>query len=270
MSPQRNQTSFEDPIGQRTEVTTNRYAGVMSAKAESRPPLRLERQVLRDDVYRTLVDMLLDDQVRPGQQLSIEGLARDLGVSPTPVREALVSLEHSGLVARTALKGYRVAPRLDEEQTRQLIEARSVVELAAIGYAMNRPDELLEPLRAAHEGHLTATSDMIRAGVSGIPPGKAIRTYFEADLAFHLVLVEASGNAFITQMFESLGAHLHRMVQSAGRGVLDWEAALSEHGVVLNAIEAGDASAATGALRRHLDGVQQRALAEIRSNPRST
>ena len=68
---------------------------------------RLTRKVLRDDVHDALLQMLLRGRFAPGESLSIDHVARQLGVSPTPVREALVELEHTGLVTRAALRGFR-------------------------------------------------------------------------------------------------------------------------------------------------------------------
>lgn len=226
-------------------------------------PIQLKRQVLRDDVYEALLDMLLEEQLKPGASLSIDGLARELGISPTPVREALAYLEHTGLVARAALKGYTVAPRLSPGALTELSEARTIIELAAVEHAAERGAELLPQLRQAHEAHLSATAQMVESGSDGaIPSARSMRKYFDADWGFHLVLVEASGNRFLRQMLQGLGTHLHRLVQTAGRGVTDWEAALGEHGRVLVAIEAEDPRLAVEAMQLHLRGARDRAVAE--------
>ncbi|WP_051441879.1 GntR family transcriptional regulator [Arthrobacter sp. H14] len=226
-------------------------------------PAQLKRQVLRDGVYEALLDMLLEEQLKPGASLSIDALARELGISPTPVREALAYLEHTGLVARAALKGYTVAPRLSPAQLAELSDARTIIEVVAVERAAERASELLPDLREAHEAHLVATAIMVESGSEGtLPSARSMRKYFDADWGFHLVLVEASGNRFLREMLQGLGTHLHRLVQSADRGVTDWEAALSEHGQVLAAIEAADPVQAVSAMRTHLRGALDRALAE--------
>jgi DNA-binding GntR family transcriptional regulator len=73
---------------------------------------------------------LMDGKLEPGTPVSIDGMARDLGVSPTPIREALARLEATGMVARIALKGYRVAPLFMTEELGKLMEARRVIETA--------------------------------------------------------------------------------------------------------------------------------------------
>ena len=102
----------------------------MSANPRMKP---LERKVLRDTVYESLVDMLMSGTLAPGASLSIDGLASGLAVSPTPVREALVQLERTGLVFREPLRGYRVAPLLDTDQVAQLCDARAIVEPCGLG-----------------------------------------------------------------------------------------------------------------------------------------
>jgi len=94
--------------------------------SDSAPPWRpqvrvqVDRKVLRDGVFNQLVEMLLGDRLTPGAGLNIDGLARELGVSPTPVREALVQLEHTGLVSRVALRGYRVSAPLTPDEIGQV------------------------------------------------------------------------------------------------------------------------------------------------------
>ena len=80
----------------------------------------IERRGLRDHVYERILQLLLSGEAAPGARLSIDTIARQLNVSPTPVREAMVQLERTGLVTREALKGYRVAPPLGLAQLQEL------------------------------------------------------------------------------------------------------------------------------------------------------
>src|SRR5690625_5952809 len=101
--------------------------------------MAIRRQILRDEVAELLLQRLLEARWAPGSRLSIDGLARDLEVSPTPVREAMVSLERSGLVEYVALRGYVVAPMLDVEQDRKRTRLNS--SHVAISYAVLRLKE---------------------------------------------------------------------------------------------------------------------------------
>lgn len=223
----------------------------------------LARTVLRDGVYDSLLEMLLTE-LEPGSSLSIDGLARELGVSPTPVREALVQLEHTGLVSRAALKGYRVAPPLSPEQIAELVDARMVVELAAVEGAVRRGGGVVADLRDLHARHQDALVDAVaRDGASARTA--AVRRYFEADWAFHVAILDASGNPYLRQMLESLGVRLHRLRQAVGHGVSDGDAAVREHAEVLRAFEEGDAQRAVAAMRAHLEGVRDRSVADATS-----
>lgn len=218
---------------------------------------RLERKILRDDVHDVILAMLLEGRFQPGAALGIDALARELGVSPTPVREALVQLEHTGLVSRAALRGYRVAPPISEAQMRELIDARSVVEVAAVRLAYENRQELLPGLRNQHQRHEEAVAAL--ADHPGDSISQAIlKEYFDADWQFHLRIMEASGNRYLGRMLEPLGGHVHRMRQTMGQGEVDSAQAVHEHARILEAFESGSAQEAAKAMEDHLRGVRDR------------
>ena len=121
--------------GTRPEDPTGRKAG-----------RTVSRQVLADHVYEELLASLMDGRLEPGAAVSIDGTARELDVSPTPVREALARLEHTGMVRRVALKGYRVAPVFTREDFADLMEARLAIEPvnARLACARLNPHRLAE------------------------------------------------------------------------------------------------------------------------------
>ncbi|WP_243794234.1 GntR family transcriptional regulator [Saccharopolyspora gloriosae] len=219
------------------------------------------RRALRDTVYDVVLEGILDGTYPPGDSLGIDQLARDLGVSPTPIREALVQMEHTGLVTRAALKGYRVAPLLTDEQMADLITARTVVELAAVEQAVARGAELIPQLRVAHARHTLSAHKVGELRSAGSRPDDYadLREYFDSDWDFHLVILRGSGNRYLLQMAESLGTHVHRLRQSLDREVFDVDEAVTEHAAVLAAFENGDP---VEAMRAHLQGVGRRSLPE--------
>lgn len=231
-------------------------------------PGALTRRVLRDSAYDTLLDLLLSGALRPNVNLSIDGLARDLGVSPTPIREALVQLEHTGLVERTALRGYRVAPPFTAEQIDQLIDARAIVELGALNLALPQRDSLVSRLRSAHEEHQRVIAEIDAVPEETLNEGERItsyRRYFDADWGFHLAILEHGENPFVVQLAVSLGAHLHRLRQTVLVGLTDSHAASAEHARILAALEAGAPDDQVRiALQEHLDAVRGRAIADCR------
>ena len=99
-----------------------------------RPGIIRPRLVV-DDVYDQLVVLIVDGHVQPEDALSIDALAREFGVSTSPVREALARLESTGLIRRVAMRGYRVAPALQASELRELMDARLLIEPGAAARA---------------------------------------------------------------------------------------------------------------------------------------
>jgi DNA-binding GntR family transcriptional regulator len=224
----------------------------------------IQRRVLRDGVYDAILEMLLDGQVAPGESLAIDGLARELGVSPTPVREALGLLEHTGLVSRAALKGYRVSPPLSPGRMAALMDARTVVEVAAIRQAVPLAPEVVTELEGISIQHRNAAL-RVRRTMKRRPHGldwAALRKYYTVDWDFHLVLLRNCHNPYLLDMAERLAPYVHRLRQSMNQGSIDVEQAVAEHAVVLDAVRTGDPEAAATAMAQHLAGVRARAIAD--------
>ena len=222
----------------------------------------LSRRSLRDDVQAALQSRLLDGAYQAGASLSIDALARELGVSPTPVREALVRMEDTGLVTRTALKGYRVTPLLTADAMGELMDARLILEVDAVrgtGARMAEITPLLEDVFAAHEHvveslHLDADHADFRI--------TSIREHFAADWDFHQIILDQCGNRYVRHLMNSLAPRIHRQRQALGHGLTDATKALGEHRAILEAYRAGDVKSAMKAMRDHLRHVRARAIAE--------
>lgn len=226
-------------------------------------PRTVQRRALRDGVYDELLELLLEGDLQPGQSLSIDGLARQLGVSPTPVREAMVQLEHTGLVTRAALKGYRVAQPLTADRMAELVDARTLLELAAVRGSVPLSPEGILHLKAAHADHVVAADEVKESQAQDDHAAwRALRRYYDADWAFHRTFFEHCHNSYLLQLAESLSPQVHRMRQSAGRGLTDVDQAVAEHAAVLRAATTGDAHDTEKAMRQHLEGVRRRSLAE--------
>lgn len=223
--------------------------------------LALERRGLRDRVYDLVLSMLMSRDVEPGTRLSIDQMARDLKVSPTPVREALVQLERTGLVTRVAHKGYRVAPPLDEAQLHALFDARAVLEPGAAALAVGSATPVVPALEAALERQEeVARRVQARVGEDSLD---LVGEFFEADWAFHRILFDGTGNAFLRDMSETISTRVHRMRQHIGTGITDSAEAIAEHRSVLDAFAAGP-DAAAAAMREHIERVRARSLADHR------
>ncbi|SFN64216.1 transcriptional regulator, GntR family [Pseudonocardia ammonioxydans] len=220
----------------------------------------IERRGLRDHVHERILELLLSGGLEPGTRLGIDTIARELDVSPTPVREAMVQLERTGLVTREALKGYRVAPPLGAEQLAELFDARLMLETTATRMAVPAGPDLLDELRETQRQHARAGDAVAAALAQGRVDPALTAEYFAADTAFHDVILRHSHNRYLWQMSETLGAQIHRMRQTALQGVPDVEEAVAEHAAVVEAFAGGDAEAPVTAMHRHLENVRERSL----------
>ncbi len=220
----------------------------------------IARRGLRDDVYDSILELLLRGDTEPGTRLSIDTIARQLGVSPTPVREALVQLERTGLVTREALKGYRVAPPLGPEQIVELVRAREMLEGTAALLAADSAQDLLPELRAAHERHRAAGEAIISSIDAGRDDVALSADYYGRDHDFHQVIFRHSGNRYLMEMTDNLGAQLHRLRQAVHRGVTDVQEAIGEHEAIIAAFETGDPQRAQKAMEEHIRNVLVRSL----------
>lgn len=217
------------------------------------------RRVLRDEVYDSLLELLVSGHFNPGDTLGIDPLAAKLQVSPTPVREALVQLESTGLVTRTALRGYKVAPPMSEDAIKQLFDARLLLEVEVLPHAMQHRGSLLPRLNRIWEQHRKHT-EIIQSTADGETSAKELGAYVAADRAFHDAIFESTGNAYFLQMARHISIHGQRLRQFVALQAVDAELATSEHKEILEAIESNDVDRAKDAARRHILGVRQRTL----------
>jgi DNA-binding GntR family transcriptional regulator len=220
-------------------------------------PSSIERRGLRDHVYDRVLYMLLGTNITPGTRLSIDAIARDLDVSPTPVREALVQMERTGLVTRVANKGYRVAPPLADDRLEALFDARIVLECGAIALAAADSPRLVSLLESALDAQIAMTVAIRAAADAGSIPVELLREYFTVDWRFHQLIFEATHNPFLIDMSDSIATRVHRMRQTVQTGVSDADDAVLEHRAVLDAFALGP-DAAAAAMRSHIEKVRER------------
>jgi len=219
-----------------------------------------QRKGLRDSVYELILNMLMTSDIAPGTRLSIDVIARDLKVSPTPVREALVQLERTGLVTREALKGYRVAPPIHSGQLEALFDARLVLECGATELAAGHASDVVTELDATLEKQRELGEKVRGAFEAGGPaPVDLLREYFAVDWQFHHLIFEGTKNPFLLDMSEAISIRVHRMRQTVNAGVTDAPDAVIEHGLILDALRRQDGEAAAAAMRDHIEKVRERA-----------
>ncbi|MGJ9413707.1 GntR family transcriptional regulator [Aeromicrobium sp. CF4.19] len=194
---------------------------------------------MRADVYPRLVNEIADGTLAPGTALVETVLADRLGVSRTPVREALNRLEQDGLIERHE-RGLRVRTRSAEEIL-EIYEIRVALEvLAATRAADHRTEMDLVRLRGAQEQMRQATA---------VDPG----TRIELNRDFHHALWRSSHNATLVDQLVRLTRQIHRYSSTTLSTADRWHEAISEHDELIAAIEARDGSSAGAIARQHIE-----------------
>lgn len=207
------------------------------------------RVALADQVFQHIQERILDRVLAPGQRLNIDALARELGVSSSPIREALTRLAAEGLVVASTFTGFMVAPVPARAWFEQLLAFRIVNEgFAAMEMARLRPKAAIEQMRQA-----------LRASERG-RMGRHARDYLDAnraDKAFHEAMLDGAGNELMARSVRSLHPHLHhaRLFSKVPQEIAP---TLAEHEAILNAIIDGRGEAARAALEHHLQASWQR------------
>ncbi|GAA3224522.1 GntR family transcriptional regulator [Nonomuraea helvata] len=209
------------------------------------------RSVLTEDVYERIKSLIMNGDLEPGARVNIYAVARLLDVSQTPVREVLSALESEGLLTKEPLRGYSVAPQLRPDQIADLYQLRLLLEPWAAARAAERVTaEARERVRAE------------LASVPQAPQGTRYEEYHglaEHDARFHDLIAELSGSEALRESLRRTHGHLHLFrIGYAGRRTGD--PTLAEHARVVEAIAAGEAEAASEAMRAHLAAARDRFL----------
>jgi DNA-binding GntR family transcriptional regulator len=191
-----------------------------------------------DRVYDVLQGRIIGGDLEVGSRIHQENVSEELGVSRTPVREALARLAAEGLVEFLPNRGARVA-EVTIDDMRISYEARLALEPLAARYAAERhgPNDI--------KRINSALGDQRRA--------KSTRATYEAIRRFHLAVVETAGNPLIARFAGSLWAGrigLHVFLRQADRAALD--ADVDEHRLIAKAIEHGDGERAEQLMHDHI------------------
>ncbi|MCW2877468.1 MAG: hypothetical protein JWQ95_1568 [Sphaerisporangium sp.] len=216
------------------------------------------RLMLRESVYEAVKRLLMDNDLEPGTRLSIDGLSRDLEVSPTPVREALFRCEAEGLVVRRPNAGYTVAPLLDRDALIDLYDVRLLLEPTAAARAATNAVE--SDLRAIQEA-----IDLMAPVVIG-DSYEAYREFAGQDARMHGAIARASGSPLIAETLDRLRAHTHSYRLYFRHGIAG--DTVTEHDAIMAAILARDSSAAEQAMRAHLETSRVRLLSAYEGTAR--
>ena len=198
------------------------------------------RRPLHEATVDQLRDLIVRGELAPGSRLNERVLTARLGVSRTPLREAIKLLATEGLVDLLPNRGAVVAP-IDPARIAETLAVMGALEsLAGELACAHANDERIAEVRALHYEMLAMHA---RRDLDG---------YFRYNQAIHLKIVEASGNAVLAQTYRQLNANVRRVRYMANLSPERWDAAVHEHEAILAALAARDPARLKRLLRDHL------------------
>lgn len=206
---------------------------------------------LRDVVFNTLRQGILKGQLKPGERLMEIHLANQLGVSRTPIREAIRMLELEGLVIMLPRKGAQVA-NISKQDLRDVLELRKALDTLAISLACERitPD-VLAKLKAKS----VEFDEIIKS--------KNFSKIAEADVEFHDIIHEASGNKRLQVMVNNLAERIYRYRLEYIKEIDDYSQLAAEHKEMVRCIEMGDQESAVNIIELHIDNQEKSIMTQL-------
>ena len=188
---------------------------------------------LAEEVYRRIRADIMSLKLPPESRVSVDSLARELGVSQTPIREALSMLEANGLVSKRHFAGYATSPRMDRAQLDELFEFRL----------------LIEPHAARKAAEMMSDADMTALASGEDAPSHD--AFADMDTDFHRLIAQGAGNHLIADALARLHIHVHIFRSCFRREIT--EEAINEHDAIIAAIRGRNDAAAEAAMRRHIE-----------------
>ena len=207
---------------------------------------------LRDVVFNTLRRAILTGQLKPGERLMEVHLANTLGVSRTPIREALRKLELEGLVIMIPRRGAEVA-RITEKSLKDVLEVRRALDALSVELACDRITE--EDMKRL----LQACQDFEKAA-----KGKDASVIAKADVALHDIIVEATGNQRLAQLVNNLSEQMYRYRFVYIKEESKHDMLVAEHREIYESIASRDKERAARAAKLHIDNQEKSIIRQIR------
>lgn len=205
------------------------------------PKLKVDSyQPLRDVIFETLRKAIVSGDIKPGERLMEVSLADQMGVSRTPVREAIRRLEAEGLVTMIPRKGTHVS-ELSVKDIMDVLEVRTVLDKLATDLAAKRMQPAqLKALESVHKQYISCVEkDNMEGAV-------------KKDVEFHDIIYSASGNPRLVAVAGSLREHIYRFRVIYMSGSLIAENVLNEHEEILTALKDAQNNIASNLAEKHI------------------
>lgn len=195
---------------------------------------------LRDSVYRTLRDAILKGELKPGARLMEMHLASEIGVSRTPVREAIRLLEKEGLAVTFPRKGAQVM-RMTVKDLEDVLEIRNALDTMAARKACdNINDEVIKMLEKE--------MDIFEKAIET----DEFRDIVESDERFHFIIYDAANNPRLTEIVTTLREQMYRFRYEYIKGKSALKQLFEEHMEILNALKNRDKDTVSDIMAMHL------------------
>lgn len=207
---------------------------------------------LRDVVFNTLRKAILTGQLKPGERLMEVHLANRLGVSRTPIREAMRKLELEGLVIMVPRRGAEVA-KITEKSLKDVLEVRRALDVLSAELACDRITE--EEIHKLHEACREFAQTVESRDASAIT---------KADVALHDIIIEATRNQRLQQLVNNLSEQMYRYRFVYIKEESRHDNLVAEHLEIYESIASRDKERAARAAREHIDNQEKSILRQIR------
>ena len=213
---------------------------------------------LRDVVFNTLRQAILTGEMKPGERLMEIHLANKLGVSRTPIREAIRKLELEGLVVMIPRRGAEVA-QITWKNLKDVLEVRRALDVLAVELACDRmrQEELTELGKACTEfKEATRTQDW--------------RKIAAADVRLHDIIVRSTRNDRLIQLVNNLAEQMYRYRMEYLKEPGTHKLLLKEHEAIYSALKKHDKAEAGSAIRIHIENQRRSIISSLRDAGRIT
>lgn len=207
---------------------------------------------LRDVVFKTLRQAILTGELKPGERLMEIHLAQKLGVSRTPIREAIRKLELEGLVTMIPRRGAEVA-QLTEKSLQDVMEVRRALDVLSAELACDRisEDEKKALLLACQEFEKAVSAENFKK-------------IAEKDVALHNIIVKASRNQRLQLLVNQLAEQMYRYRFEYIKDISQHKLLLEEHKAIYEAIASGNREEAARTAKLHIDNQEKAVMRQIR------
>ena len=200
-----------------------------------------DTKTIRKRIYEHLREQLLNGEIAPPEHLIEAKIAKELGTSRTPVREALHSLELEGLIESIPRVGY-VVKAISEEEVEEICEIRMAIEGVAVRWAMEKAyQKLVEELKKN-----------ISISDAKVSKGDA-KAFIDLDARFHEIISKFSGSKRLLELAQTLRRHMLRYRIQSIYSIDNVLRAIDGHKGILRAIEKRNLEEVNQAIRHHME-----------------